>query len=154
MIDDQEALRTWLDLLTRTNALKKSVDNALRAEHGVSIARFDVLAALDRAGDDGLRAGALTQKLKVSDGNTTQVASKLIEDGLVKRRKDPRDGRVAILSITRKGKLLFNAMAKTNRRCVMAAFRSMSEPQLQTMRSLLKIIDTTEHSQQREREVA
>ncbi|MEM9617033.1 MAG: MarR family transcriptional regulator [Pseudomonadota bacterium] len=154
MINEQEALRTWLDLLSKTNALKKVVDNALRAEHGVSISRFDVLAALHRAGEDGLRAGALTQRLKVTDGNTTQVTARLIEDGFVKRRKDPKDGRVAIYVITKKGARLFNDMANTNKMSVVDAFGALSDPQMRSMRNLLQKIDVSRVSSMYEKDVA
>lgn len=137
MTDDREALRTWLALITSTERLKKSVDTMLRSEFGVTLSRFDVLAALSRAGDDGLRAGALTQKLKVTDGNTTQVTAKLIADGLIRKVSDPADGRVVIFRITKKGARLFDKMAARNREFVSGAFSQLSAPQLRAMRDLL-----------------
>ena len=137
MIDDREALRTWLALITSTERLKKSVDTMLRSEFGVTLSRFDVLAALSRAGDEGLRAGALTHKLKVTDGNTTQVAAKLIADGLIRKTSDPADGRVVIFRITKKGERLFDRMAMRNREFVAGAFIRMSEAQMRSMRDIL-----------------
>ena len=93
MSDDREAVRCWLSLLAMSRRLQKSVDTGFRGRFGHSISRFDVLSALDRAGPEGLRAGALTAMLKVSDGATTQVTAPLVREGLVNRLR--RHGRGA-----------------------------------------------------------
>lgn len=61
----------WLRLLSCTMTIEKSVQRVL-GEHGTTLPRFDVLAALDRA-SDGLTMGALSQALLVSNGNVTQL---------------------------------------------------------------------------------
>ncbi len=140
MNDGREALRTWLDLLTVSSAFKKAIDANLRNEFGVTISRFDIMSALDRAGADGLRAGALTQRLKVSDGNTTQVIAGLTKEGLVKRKVSPDDGRVVIFKLTAKGRNRFAKMAEEHKDWVSDAFSGMSETQMKTMRKLLSQI--------------
>lgn len=135
--EDRNALRAWLDLLTASNTIKKSVDTALRREFGVSISRFDVLSALDRAMPDGLRAGDLSQRLMVTEGNITQVTTPLIRDGLVKRAASRKDGRVAIFRLTKKGERLFANMAEEHRHWVAEAFTGFSENQIVTFRRLL-----------------
>ncbi|MEO1242666.1 MAG: MarR family transcriptional regulator [Pseudomonadota bacterium] len=134
---DRNALRAWLDLLTASNAIKKSADTALRNQFGVSISRFDVMAALDRANGEGLRAGDLSQRLMVTEGNTTQVTAPLIRDGLVKRTPSRNDGRVAIFRLTRKGAKLFQKMADEHRHWVAGAFSDLSPGELATLRRLL-----------------
>lgn len=131
------ALRGWLSLLSAANALKKTVDARLRAEFGVSISRFDVLAALDRAGAQGLRAGALSQQLMVTEGNTTQVTAPLVRDGLVARRQDKKDGRAAIFTLTRKGAALFAEMAAAHRGWIEEAFENFSPKELESFRQEL-----------------
>ena len=138
---DRDALRAWLDLLTASNAIKKDIDGSLRREFGVSIARFDVLAALDRAGDKGLRAGDLTQSLLVTDGATTQLTAPLIRDGLIKREPCARDKRAAIFTLTRNGEKLFRDMAEVHRGWVARAFAEFSPVQLETLRDLLGKLD-------------
>ncbi len=134
---ERDALRAWLDLLIASNAIKKSIDTALRSQFGLSISRFDVLSALDRAGPDGLRAGDLSQRLMVTEGNTTQVTAPLIRDGLVKRVSSNEDGRVAIFRLTRKGEKLFQKMADEHRSWVGDAFAGLSQSELATLRRLL-----------------
>lgn len=134
MNDSDNALRGWLSLLSAANNLKKTVDARLRAEFGLSISRFDVLAALERAGPQGLRAGALSQQLMVTEGNTTQVTAPLIRDGLVARRQDEQDGRAAIFGLTEKGEKLFADMAKAHRGWIEDAFSDFSPAQLEAFR--------------------
>jgi DNA-binding MarR family transcriptional regulator len=142
MNDDREALRAWLALLAASGRLKKSVDGLFRSRFGLSIARFDVLAALDRAGPRGLRAGALTERLMVSDGNTTQVTAPLIRDGLVRRDPDPEDRRAAIFTLTRKGERVFAEMAAEHRALIADAFAGLSETQMRSLRRLLSRLPT------------
>lgn len=140
MTKNREALRAWLSLLAASNGLKKAVDTRFRNQFGLSIARFDVLSALERAGDEGLRAGALTRRLMVTEGNTTQVTAPLIRDGLVVRCIDPADGRAAIFRITREGERLFAEMAKAHGAWIDQAFSNMSASQLKALRRLLNRI--------------
>ena len=140
MNGSRDALRGWLDLLSISNGLKKAVDTEMRTLFGISISRFDVLAALERAGSEGLRAGALSQMLMVTEGNTTQVAAPLIRDGLVKKRADKGDARVAILSLTRKGEKLFAQMAEEHALCINDAFSALSKNDIATLRRLLNRI--------------
>ena len=116
MSGGRESLRAWLALLGAANAVKKAVDARLRERFGVTLARFDVMAALERAGAEGLRAGAL------SDGNTTQVTAPLLRDGLIERRASAEDGRVAIFRLTRKGRARFHEMAAAHRQWIAGAF--------------------------------
>lgn len=141
MSDDRDALRAWLALLGASNALKKSVDTRFRSRFGLSISRFDVLSALDRAGPEGLRAGALTQRLMVTDGATTQVTAPLIRDGLVRRATDAEDARAAIFSLTRKGERIFAAMASGHRAWIDEAFSGLSAGQMKSLRRLLERIE-------------
>ena len=139
--ESREAVRAWLALLNASRGLEKAVDAGMRTRFGHSISRFDVLSALDRAGAAGLRAGALTERLMVSDGATTQVTAPLIREGLVKRAADPNDGRVAIFTLTRKGEKIFADMAAEHRQWIDEAFAALTPAQMKTMRRLLADID-------------
>ncbi|PHR55818.1 MAG: hypothetical protein COA43_14965 [Robiginitomaculum sp.] len=134
---DKEKLRTWLVLLRQTDIFKKSVDAKLKEQYGVSISRFDVLSALDRAGQDGLKAGDLTKKLVASDGNTTQVTTKLVRDGLIERRTSAQDRRCVIYALTQKGALLFQEMAVCNAEQVASIFVNFTAEDLSTFKTLL-----------------
>lgn len=145
MSDDRDALRAWLALLGTANAIKKGVDMRLRHRFGLSVARFDVLAALDRAGEAGLSAGELTAWLRVTEGNTTQVTAPLVSAGLVERARDPDDGRVAIFRLSDEGRARFAAMAAENRRWIDTAFAGLGSSDIAELRRLLAgIVPPTE----------
>jgi DNA-binding MarR family transcriptional regulator len=151
MNSGRETLRAWLALLSAAERIKKDIDARMRARFGLSISRFDVLAALDRAGDTGLTAGGLTEYLRVTEGNTTQVTAPLIKDGLVRRTVSETDGRVAIFALTRRGRRIFDEMAEINRAWVAEAFAPLNPAQIALLHDLLHELN---HPPQPEKEAA
>ena len=87
-------LRLWLRLLTCANLVEGMVRTRLRAEFGVTLPRFDLMAQLERA-PEGMTLGALSRRMMVSNGNVTGLVERLVALGQVERARDPRDGRVA-----------------------------------------------------------
>jgi DNA-binding MarR family transcriptional regulator len=137
MSDDKESLRAWLDLLGVTTAIKKRADAHLKERFGLSLSRFDVLAALDRAGAEGLTGGGLSARLRVTEGNTTQVTTPLIAAGLVRRTVSAADARVAIFQLSAKGRRLFSSMAEENRGWIAQVFSSLAPAETRSLRRLL-----------------
>ena len=110
-LGDRSSVRVWLRLLSCTMAIEKEVQRRF-AERGMTLPRFDVLAALDRHGE--MNMGALSQSLLVSNGNVTQLVQKLVRDGLVEMRKLPTDRRTSIVKLTDEGHVVFNRLARAH----------------------------------------
>jgi len=108
-LGDRSSVRVWLRLLSCTMAIEKEVQRRF-AERGMTLPRFDVLAALDRHGE--MNMGALSQALLVSNGNVTQLVQKLVGDGLVDLRKLPSDRRSSIVRLTPEGQEVFTRLAR------------------------------------------
>lgn len=108
-LGDRSSVRLWLRLLSCTIAMEKDVQRRLAA-HGATLARFDVLAALDRHAD-GMTMGALSRALLVSNGNVTQLVQKLAKDGLVRIAPSPTDRRASIVRLTPRGHSEFAGLA-------------------------------------------
>jgi DNA-binding MarR family transcriptional regulator len=106
---DRSSVRLWLRLLSCTMAIEKDVQRRF-AERGATLARFDVLAALDRH-PQGMNMGALSRALLVSNGNVTQLVQKLARDGLVRIAPSPADRRASIVRMTAKGRAEFDGLA-------------------------------------------
>jgi DNA-binding MarR family transcriptional regulator len=106
---DRLSVRLWLRLLSCTMTIEKEVQRRLAAR-GATLARFDVLAALDRH-PDGMTMGALSRALLVSNGNATHIVQKLARDGLVRIRPAPDDRRSSIVRLTPKGRIAFDGLA-------------------------------------------
>ena len=110
-LGDKSSVRVWLRLLSCTMAIEKEVQRRF-GERGMTLPRFDVLAALDRHGE--LNMGALSQALLVSNGNVTQLVQKLVRDGLVEMRKLPTDRRTSLVRLTPEGRELFARLARAH----------------------------------------
>ena len=106
---DRSSVRLWLRLLSCTMAIEKDVQRRLGVR-GATLARFDVLAALDRH-REGMTMGALSRALLVSNGNVTQLVQKLAKDGLVRIAPSPSDRRATIVRLTPQGRADFAGLA-------------------------------------------
>ena len=110
-LGDRSSVRVWLRLLSCTMAIEKEVQRRF-AERGMTLPRFDVLAALDRHSE--MNMGALSKALLVSNGNITQLVQKLVRDGLVELNKPPEDRRSSIVRLTAEGRQQFVKLAKAH----------------------------------------
>jgi DNA-binding MarR family transcriptional regulator len=111
-LGDRSSVRLWLRLFSCTMAIEKDVQRRLAAM-GTTLARFDLLAALDR-NPEGMTMGALSRALLVSNGNVTQLVQKLAKDGLVRIAPSPADRRASIVRLTREGRTDFAALASAH----------------------------------------
>ena len=66
-------LRLWLRLLKLTRSIEAELRRRLRDQHGTTLPRFDVMAALARH-PEGLKMSELSTFLRVSNGNVTGIA--------------------------------------------------------------------------------
>jgi DNA-binding MarR family transcriptional regulator len=96
-----------LEVLSRVGRLSKQLDRARRtAFHKSKLEswEFDVLAALRREGSPyQLSPKALLQQTMVSSGTMTNRIDRLVDNGLVIRRGDPKDGRGVLVELTPSG---------------------------------------------------
>ena len=70
-VQSSDLIRLWLRLLSCAKRIEDEVQARLRARFGMSLARFDYLAQLERAGGGPLTMTELAQRLMVSGGNMT-----------------------------------------------------------------------------------
>ncbi|MEV0895976.1 MarR family transcriptional regulator [Actinoplanes sp. NPDC049802] len=78
----------------RLSALLNAPVEAKLARLGLTKAEYDILAVLRAAGDPyRLRPSALTQRLALTSGGTSNVLRRLTLAGLVERDPDPSDAR-------------------------------------------------------------
>lgn len=111
-LGDRSSVRVWLRLLSCTMAIEKEVQRRFAAR-GMTLPRFDVLAALDR-NREGLSMSALSESLLVSNGNVTGLVKKLVGDGLIAMRKLPSDRRSSIVRLTPEGQAQFSRLARAH----------------------------------------
>jgi len=87
-----------------TLALRPRIEAVFR-KHGLDAGEFDVLATLRRSGPPyRLRPTELYASLMVSSGGMTDRLARLEAAGLVRRIKDPDDGRGLLVELTDEGR--------------------------------------------------
>lgn len=129
-------LRLWLRLLTLTGQVEAEIRGGLRLAFDTTLPRFDCLAALHKAGTP-LTMGELSRRLMVSNGNTTGLAERLVEEGLVERTRPPGDKRTQYVALTDAGRVAFEAMAIQHEQWIGAAFADLSDAEVATLMDLL-----------------
>lgn len=101
-------VRIWIRVLTLHATVYSRLNRTFLDRFGISLAKFDVLAQLDRFGDD-LSQGELSQRLKVTGGNITGLVRRLVADGFVTRKMSASDRRSFVVRLTPNGRELFHA---------------------------------------------
>jgi DNA-binding MarR family transcriptional regulator len=130
-------LRLWIRLLNVTRITEAQLREFLRVEHGSTLPRFDVMAALHRSTDE-LTMTELSRRLLVSNGNTTTVVDRLELDGLVTRTPSAADRRVVHVALTRAGRRHFDRLAVEHEAHVDSLFSGVSSADLDALEELLQ----------------
>ena len=135
-------LKMWIRLLGVTRASEGSLREFLRVQHGTTLPRFDVMAALYRR-RDGVTMSELSRMLLVSNGNATAVVDRLEKDGLVRRTPSEADRRTVFVALTADGLAQFEGLAVEHEAEVDRLFAGLSEADLDTLTDILKRMGKT-----------
>lgn len=114
--DSKNSLRAWIFLLKCAKRLEQEMSDRFREQFQSSLSRFDVLAHLDVAGEEGLSTSQLAGRLLASKGNITRLLDRMAEDGLIERRGDDADRRISKVRLSARGADLFARMAPAHER--------------------------------------
>jgi DNA-binding MarR family transcriptional regulator len=133
---DHAALRLWLRLFSCNLMVERTIRARLRARFGITLARFDYLAQLERA-PEGLRMQELSHRLMVTGGNVTGLTRQLVDEGLVERRAVDGDRRGQLIRLTAKGRRTFDAMAVEHERWVVELFAGLPEDERDRLHAAL-----------------
>ena len=140
--DGKRSLRLWLRLLTCTTTIEQTISQRLRDEFGSTLPRFDMLSALDRAGDAGLTMGEVSRMLMVSNGNVTGLAQRLKADGLIEHLPGA-DRRVQRVRLTPLGHTRFAAMATAHEHWIESLMADLTGPEAD---DLIRLLEQTKRS--------
>jgi len=134
--DDHQSLKLWLRLLSCSTQIETLIRKRLRAEFGITLARFDYLAQLHR-NPEGLRMSALSRFLMVTGGNVTGLTDELEKDGFVERSTNPEDRRSSQVRLTPKGRRAFEKIAAVHEAWVVEIFAGLGAAEQRQMHGLL-----------------
>jgi DNA-binding MarR family transcriptional regulator len=129
-------LRLWVRLLRTVRPIEAELRRRLAREFGVTLPKFDVMAALARR-EAGMTMTEVSRLLMVSNGNVTGLVDRLVAEGLVMRIANEKDRRATFVRLTRKGLRLFAAMAVAHERWVNEILASFGDEQSEAMVGLL-----------------
>ncbi len=132
----KDSLTLWLRALSFTSMVERRVRSRLHADFGVTLPRFDVMAALYDA-PAGLSMGEVSRRLMVSNGNVTGIVERLDREGLVWRRTNPDDRRSQLVRLTASGCVAFEEMAKVHEGWIVSMLSGLSEGEAEQLKSLL-----------------
>jgi DNA-binding MarR family transcriptional regulator len=153
-VPGQIETRLWLQLLSLHGEIFASLNSVLSLEFGLSLAKFDVLAQLDRC-RDGLALGQLSKNLKVSGGNVSGLVQRLLADDLIRKEMSSEDRRSFIVRLSSKGEALFKKAADVHKKHLSKRLEDVSAKELDTatavLRSLSSKIRTENKKQSRRR---
>ncbi len=132
----RQSLRLWLRLLTCSSTVERRIAARFRDEFDTTLPRFDFMAALERAGSDGLPLGQVSKALMVTNGNVTGLANRLKADGLIEPC-EAADRRMQRVRLTPEGAHRFRAMATAHAGWIEAMFSGLNEAETDDLLSLL-----------------
>ena len=98
-------MSAWLGLIRTHARLWDEVEAQLRRDHGLTVARYDVLAHLDAAGGR-LGLSDLAAAIVLSPSGLSKLLDRMAAAGLVRREPDPDDARSSFAQITDRGRIL------------------------------------------------
>lgn len=116
-----KAAALWIRLAKGYGMVLREVSRGARS---LTLPQFDCLAQLLRH-PDGMTAGALSRSLLVTAGNVTGIVARLQARGLVRRARDPRDRRAAILTLTPAGRRVAQAEVARHERLLERVFSGL-----------------------------
>ena len=135
--NEEQDTKTWLRLLKLSSGIEGELRKRLRADHGTTLPRFDVMAALYRY-PDGLKMSDLSDHLRVSNGNVTGILDRLTEEGLALRVAIPGDRRAHLACLTPKGRAVFADLAEFHENWINDLLQGLSMEEAETVSTLLE----------------
>lgn len=129
----------WKAFIATASSVIVQVDQALKADSGLTFDDYEVLVQLSEADDNRIRMNELSQTLQQSPSRLTQRIDRMADRGLVQREKCPSDKRGTYATITGAGMAAIEAAAPDHLRTVRAVLIDQLSPaQLEAGRDLFE----------------
>ena len=127
-----------LRLLQAADALRAKLSGEFSAVHGISVNEFFMLMHLEQATRSRLPRVELAKRMHVSASTVTRMAAPMEKIGLLSRKVDERDARLAFVVLTDTGKERLEEAKATFAKQAGYAFQDRwTEEDLSTLAALL-----------------
>ena len=127
----------WIRFLRFDRMTSRRLEENL-GELGLTLPQFHVLATLGYTGS--LAFNEIGQELMVTVGNLTGIVDRLEIKGLVTRRRDGKDRRIVMVSLTQEGEKLYHLASRVFDKTVVGLFRPLQGGQQKTLSRLLRLL--------------
>lgn len=124
--DEQVSWRSWL---TATTLIPERLSRELQAQHGLTLADYEILVRLSEAEGRCLRMSDLARRTLVSRSRLTHQVDRMERAGLVSRRVCADDGRGLLACLTDEGWQRLVAAAPDHVESVRAALLDALTPE-------------------------
>ena len=135
----KQKLRLWIRLLRASRAIEVELRERLRVAFGVTLPRFDVMAALARK-QAGMTMTELSRYLMVSNGNVTGIIDRLVSEGMVARSRHAGDRRATFVRLTPKGQQQFAIIAKAHEGWIAEILAGVDTAETESLIALLSAL--------------
>lgn len=106
------------------------------AENGLTMPQARVLFTLVEAGEQS--AGELAERLRATPSTITGITDRLVRQGLIERKEDPRDRRVVLLDLSAEGRSLTLEIAESSRKYLREILELLPEESLDKLAEVLE----------------
>ena len=131
LTDDQQDL--WRAYLAMSGRLQAALNRQLQRDHGLSLADYDVLVALDERPD--CRMGELGEHLGWEQSRVSHQLTRMRTRGLIERSGSADDRRAAVVTLPAGGRDALEAAAPGHAELVRSVvFDGMSRAQAEAVR--------------------
>ena len=110
MYPTEEETALWVALNLAQRSVYGAMDAALKARGLPPLRWYDVLWAIERAGDGGVRPFEMERSLLFEQSNLSRLLRRMTGEGLVEESVFEDDRRGKLLRITKKGRQVRKAM--------------------------------------------
>lgn len=121
---DERWMPAWLSFVRTHSRLWDRVEAQMRRDHGLTMARYDVLAQLVNAGGR-LGLSDLASSILLSQSGVSKLLDRMEQSGLVHREPDSRDARAAFATISPRGRSMVEAARQGHHDLLQQAFGSV-----------------------------
>ena len=135
-VQDHDALRLWLRLMSVHKLIAGEVRQRLQRRFDITLPRFDLMAQLEHE-PSGLRMVDLSNRLMVTSGNVTQITDQLEREGLVERHPDPQSRRACQVRLTSAGRRAFAPIAAAHEEWMVELLSGLTKIEKKSILSLL-----------------
>ena len=101
---DYACAQAWTALSAAHALVTDQLTAALAAACGLSMHEFELLLRVRHAADGGLRVGALSQMIRLTQPSLSRAVARLEDRGWLRRSGAPGDGRGVLVSLTEAGR--------------------------------------------------